>query len=356
MNKAEVIKGLNMAIEGLTTLRNAISEADEAMNAPVESKTTKKSAPAKTTPVAKKEEAPVEAGSEQYNKSDLVAMKYNDFKKLAAQLGVDCKGTRDEIMARVEALGVVVDDGEGEAPVAEKKSAPAKKADKTTSKSGKPAPVGKANAKKADDDGADEFDEQAEAIASETDTADIIEALKDVGVKANKLNYKKQLASALREGKLTIDTEDGGDKGTEEAGGDEAEFDADSYFEEYDLSEANVPDNMSKARAEAVQTKVQEILDAVQNEELTSDEIIDFLQNNASQEEINLLGDEYTEDDLLKLYIEVNKHFIDDEGEVHEPGEGYVINENGFCCGQPLKFDKKTKTLMCEHCGAEYEA
>ena len=35
-----------------------------------------------------------------FDEEQLRNMKYNDFKKFAASLGVDCKGTRDEIMAR----------------------------------------------------------------------------------------------------------------------------------------------------------------------------------------------------------------------------------------------------------------
>lgn len=360
MNKAEIIKGLNTVIEGLTALRTAI-DSEDAMNAPTSAptkttaKATAKVAP-KSTPVKAESETPSTDG-QTYNRSDLVNMKYNDFKKLAASLGVDCKGTRDEIMSRVEALGVVTDDG-GEAQTTEKKSAPTAKAAKAATKSDKPTTVGKVNAKKADDNGADEFDEQAEAIASETDTADIISALADVGVKASKLNYKKKLAEALREGKLQLDDEgeeDGGEDDTADASA-EGEFSADSYFADYDLSEVNDPNGMTAERLAAVQEKVGAILEAVKNSELTSDDIVDYLQNNAEQADLDLLGDEYTEDDLLALYIEVAKHFIDNDGEEHEPGEPYEIGEQNFCCGQPLKYDKKTKKFMCEHCGTDYEA
>ena len=87
-------------------------------------------------------------------------MKYNEFKKLASSLGVDCKGTRDEIMARVVALGVVTDAEESaeEAPVEKKESKP------VAGKSNKSASVGKGGLKKADAPTTDEFDAQADTI------------------------------------------------------------------------------------------------------------------------------------------------------------------------------------------------
>lgn len=354
MNKAEIIKGINMAIEGLETLRNAINDEDNA-----EAKTT---APAKTvtkpatkavakTPVKKEADTEATGDGQTFTTAELSGMKYNEFKKLASSLGVDCKGTRDEIMARVVALGVVTD-ADAEAGAEE---APVKKEDKKpVGKSNKSASVGKIGAKKADTASKDEFDEKAEEIAKSTPVEDIISALKDVDVKANKLNYKTQLAKALREGLLSVGDDD------EEAGGDDEatgeEMTAESYFEQYDLSGANSPDTMSEERATACAEKQEAILNAVAEGELTSDDIIDFLQNNAEQEELDLLGDEYDENDLVQLYIEVSKHFIDDEGEEHEPGEAYTIGETPFCCGQPLAYDESTSKFLCSHCAGEYEA
>ena len=61
-------------------------------------------------------------------------------------------------------------------------------------------------------------------------------------------------------------------------------------------------------------------------------------------------------DDFIKLYMELHKRFIDNDGEAHEPSDPYEVGEEDFCCGHPLKYMKKTKKYVCEHCGAEYEA
>lgn len=349
MNNAKVIEAINMLIEGLESLRDAVGTEKNEEAAPVAKKAVAKKdvtkSVGKPAPVSNEDES--DADGETYTRAELEGMKYNDFKKTAAKLGVDCKGTREDIMKRIEALGVIVD-GEGDA------EAPVKKADskKTVAKSGKSL------AKKEDaKSGKDEFDEQAEEIAKDTSAEDIIAALKDVGVKATKLNYRKELAKALREGLIDLE-EDGDEDSDVESGADDgdSEFSADSYFQDYDLSESNIPDEMTEERAAAVQEKVASILVSVESGDLKSDDIIDYLQNNASQEELDLLGDDYTEDDVLALYIEVAKHFIDNDGEEHEPGEPYEIGDKNFCCGHELKYDKKTKQYICEHCTTSYEA
>lgn len=354
MNKAEIIKGINMAIEGLSTLRDAIDSEEKSGG-----KVAPATAPAKTAKpaiggkgkVATKTSAPApaEKSGDTYTVAELEGMKYNEFKKLASSLGVDCKGTRAEIMARVVETGVVSDAEGGEAKMEEKTSAPAK----AVGKSNKPASVGKANTKKAPAPAKkDKFDEQAEAVIAETPAEDIIEALAGVGIKATKLNYKKQLVIALREGKLEL----GEDDGEETSAEGEEDLVAEDYYKEYDLHEANDPDNMTEERSAACIEKQNSILEAVANGELSGDEIAEYLQTVATQEELDLLGDEYTDIDLVKLYIEVAKHFIDDEGEEHEPGEPYNVSEVPFCCGQPLAYDEATGKYLCSHCAAEYEA
>ena len=215
--------------------------------------------------------------------------------------------------------------------------------------------MGKGGLKKADAPTTDEFDAQAEEIAKETSVKDIIDALKGVGVKATKLDYKKKLAGALRDGLIAVGEEEA-EAGEAEAESDGEEVSAETYFGNYDVYEVNDPDKMGEARATACAEKQGAILEAVAESNITSDDIIDFLQNNATQEELDLLGDEYTEDDLIQLYIEVSKHFIDEDGEEHEPGEAYMIGEDAYCCGMPLAYDEATGKFLCSHCAGEYDA
>ena len=354
MNNAEIIKGIELTIEGLTTIKNALMVADEAI-APA-SKTVEKREKAQkeepmNPPVDETEGSAEEAVTGKFSVEQLKSMKYNDFKKLAASLGVKCTGTRDEIMERILSLDVTVTpDGAEVSEPAEDDSAEEK-----PTKSDKPARSKKLGKKEADESAKDEFDEQAEEIAKDTDVEDIISALADVNVKATKKNAVVKLAYALREGLIELDDEDEEESNTEanEAGD---EITADSYFPELDPNGYNDPEEMSEERAEAIEAKMDEILTAYSDGSLTEEDVASYVEDNATEAEIELLGDDYDGEDILKLYMELIKRTIDNDGEEHEQGEPYEVADKDVCCGHELKYVKKSKKYICEHCGTEYEA
>lgn len=364
MNNAEVIKGIEMTINGLTAIKNALgAEKTESVS------------PAKVeTPVT---DVPVTADGvlsvEQMN-----AMKYNEFKKYAASLGVKCTGTRDEIMNRILAL-----DG-AEAPVMnEPVEEVAEVADETETKSDRPASGKRKLAKKTDEPTKDEFDEQAEKIASDTEIEDIIEALADVDVKATKKNAIEKLAQALRDGLIEVDddedededdqtedtadeddaedaedeTDDGEDEDDDSEDEDEEDIEADSYFSQYDPNGFNDPEGMSDERKEAIVEKMDEILTAISEDKLSIDDISTYLEEHCTQDELDLLGEDYSDEDLVMFYMEMIKRTIDNDGDEHTESEDpYEVGEHDMCCGHKLKYVKKTKKYICEVCGAEYEA
>ena len=355
MNNAEIIRGINMTIEGLTLIKSALSAessapvAEDIIPAPAEA------------PVAETSVAPVSIDVETLKK-----MKYNEFKKYASSLGVKCTGTRDEIMERILALDSAPAEEEDVKSLAE---APAEEA------SDKPARSKKVAKKTPAEPARDEFDEQAEAIAEDTDVEDIIEALADVDIKATKKNAVSKLAEALRRGLIELDDDDEEEVEDEETEEEEYEdeeteesdeeveddeegvdYSADSYFPEFDPEGINNPEEMSDERREAVESMMDSIIEDFSNDALTQDDIDDFLENFADHDEIDLLGDEPTFDGTMQLYMEMRKRFIDNDGEAHEPSDPYEVGDRDMCCGHELKYIKKTKKYVCEHCGAEYEA
>lgn len=348
MNNAEIIKGINTTIEGLETIKKALmSEADAEEKKATKSKVMEE--PKEEVAKEVKEET-TEAGG--YTVEELKGMKYNDFKKLASKLGVKCTGTRDEIMERILALNGQSEEEIEAVEQEEKEEAP--------SKSDKSAGGKKLGKKKDDEPTTDEFDEQAEEIAKDTPLEDIISALADVDIKANKKNAVQKLAEALREGLIELDDEadeesEAGVDDSEEAG-EEEEISATSYFEEFDPDGYNNPDDMTEERAEAIESKMDEILTSYADGTLTDEDISSYVEDNATESEIDLLGDDYTEEDILKLYMELIKRTIDNDGEEHEQGEPYEVADKDVCCGHALKYSKKTKKYICEHCGEEYEA
>lgn len=356
MNNAEIIKGLDLAIEGLTTIKNALVGAM--------TNTTEDVAP-KSKSVERREkiqkEEPINPPTEEaednvvvgkFSVEQLKGMKYNEFKKLASSLGVKCTGTRDEIMERILALDVTVtaDSCEVSEPVEEDKA--------EETKSDKPARGKKVAKKEADEPTRDEFDEQAEEIAKETPVEDIIVALKDVEIKATKKNAVQKLAEALRLGLIELDDEEEEEEVVEETteDGDDEEITAESYFPQFDPKGYNNPEDMTEERAEAIEAKMDEVLTAYSEGELTDDDVASYVEDNATEAEIDLLGDEYDDEDILKLYMELVKRTIDNDGEEHEQGEPYEVADKDVCCGHELKYVKKTKRYICEHCGEEYEA
>lgn len=364
MNITEIIKGIDYTIEGLNQIKDALmaEETPVADATPVKSKSQAKKE-VKEEAVEETSEATVMTGK--FDVEELKAMKYNEFKKLAATLGVKCTGTRDEIMERILALDVTVDatDEEVAEDVAEEEAVEEKPA-KKESKSDKPAKGKKLGKKETDEPARDEFDEQAEAIAKETPVEDIIEALADVEVKATKKNAVEKLAYALREGLIEMeddeeDEEEEDEEVTEDVADeddDEEEISADSYFSEYDPNGFNDPEEMTEERKEAIEEKMDEILTNISEGKLKMDEIESYLEDNCTEEEIELLGDDYDDDEVIKLYMEMIKRTISDEGEEVEPAEPYEIGEHNMCCGHELKYVKKTKNYVCSQCGGEYEA
>lgn len=365
MNIAEIIKGIDYTIEGLNQIKDALV-AEEVVGA--SEPETPKTKGAKNAPVVEEVvETPdevmteLEGASCQFDVEQLKSMKYNEFKKFAASLGVKCTGTRDEILERILALDVTIAGGE---VTVEAEPEVEEVAEEAPTKSDKPAKGKKFAKKEADEPARDEFDEQAEEIAKDTAVEDIIEALAEVEIKATKKNAVQKLAEALREGLIALDDEEEDEEEVEEVADEAPEADdedgeeisAESYFPEYDPKGYNDPENMSEERAEAIVAKMDEVLTAYSEGELTEEEITSYIEDNASEAEIELLGEDYSEEDLLKMFMELVKRTIDNEGEEHEQGEPYEVADKDVCCGHELKYIKKSKKYVCEHCGTEYEA
>ena len=375
----ELIKGIDIVINGLTVIKNALTAEDVPVPESI-NKVVVQSEPVavEATPVVTSEPIKISSNSDDavdiggYTKREIKDMKYNDFKKFAASLGVKCTGTRSEIMARILALaptgGTEEDVVTTESVVDEEPdmSEVTADADKKSNKLG-------ASKRKVVDEAPelDEFDKQAREIADDTPIEDIIEALADVGIKATKKNAIEKLAHALREGLIEADEDEDSEEDLEEdentvdeeetvdetEDGDEVEIEADSYFKQFDPKGYNDPDSMTEERHEAIVEKMDYILTDVSEENLTIEDIEKYIENHATDEEIELLGDEYTEDEQLMLYMELVKRTIDNDGEEHtEEEDPYEVGEHDMCCGHELKYVKKTKRYICEHCGTEYEA
>ena len=59
----------------------------------------------------------------------------------------------------------------------------------------------------------------------------------------------------------------------------------------------NNPEDMTEERAEAIEAKMDEVLTAYSEGELTDDDVASYVEDNATEAEIDLLGDEYDDED-----------------------------------------------------------
>ena len=375
MKNERIIEGLNVIIEGATILRDELAGGVEKRNA-VESKSaTRRQAVQKEQPAMNEPEETEATVEGKFSREQLMSMKFNELKKLGASVGVSCKGTRDEIVERMLQVTVTatVENDEAEP---EKTEAPAKD-------DGKVVPINKKKgglkkSAKTEEPEEEEVDDQYIQMATEAtedmSAKEIIEYLAefDIEAKGKKSDVVKVLAKAIADGIVQLE-DDYEDESEEEADVEETtaeaeeetaedededgeEFNEESYFPEYDPEGVNNPDGMSEERAEAVKSMMADIIEGVENDTITEEDIQTFLETYASEEELEALGDDYQFEDLVAMYCEVKKRFIDDDGEEHEAGDPYEIDEENYCCGRKLKYEKKSKKFICENCGEEYEA
>ena len=376
MKNERIIEGLNAIIEGATILRDELAGGAEKRNA-VESKSaTRKQAVQKEQPAMNEPEEteaiPVEG---KFSREQLMSMKFNELKKLGASVGVSCKGTRDEIVERMLQVTVTATVENDEAESEETDEAPAKDDGKVVSINKKKGGLKKSA--KTEEPEEEEVDEQYIQMATEAtedmSAKEIIEYLAefDIEAKGKKSDVVKVLAKAIADGIVQLEDDDEEDDSEEEADVEETtaeaeeetaededgeEFNEESYFPEYDPEGVNNSEGMSEERAEAVKSMMADIIEGVENDTITEEDIQTFLETYASEEELEALGDDYQFEDLVAMYCEVKKRFIDDDGEEHEAGDPYEIDEENYCCGRKLKYEKKSKKFICENCGEEYEA
>lgn len=355
MNKAKVIEALNMTIAGLTILRDEIeTDGDKSM----------KSAPAKeeksnvipmNRPVEKEDSGEIITG--RFSKEDLDAMKYNDLKKLGASLGVKCTGTRDQITERILAVDVEVE------PESVEEEAPQEEAPKSAEKK----KIGKKAKKEepAEDEVDEEYMEYATELAEDMSADEIKEALEEAGVKVKSKKKDvlvKELAKALAKG--LIEVEDDGEEeseGDDEIEGEEAvEVDAFTWYEDLDPNGYNDPDKMTDTRTQACLEIAENALEQIKNGETEYDDVVEYINTYATEEDIELMGEEPNDFMVTAMFLELLKRTVDDDGDVHDPSDPYEVTLGkktlNMCCGHELKYDKGTKNYICEVCGEEYEA
>ena len=299
----------------------------------------------------------------------LESLSIAELRKMAKELGLDTKGKKVDIIARIEALNepveenveevveevietpeVEVDDVEDEVLIEDEDDAEEEYEEEEY---------------EDDEEEADEDDEEPsdlELLKAELEDYSL-EELKEVlesvelSTKGKKQALISRIIQAVEDGIIAygddeeeIEVEDDLDElvtdedeiEVEEVTDEEESDEEEDYEDEEEEEELTV--------REQAQAEIEErILEDYENGDLTDKQITKFLNeySNGTFKTVNKKRS-------LNKYIEIMTELVDEDGDVVELGEPYYVGDDvAFCCGAELK--EVDGDFYCEICGNEYE-
>lgn len=286
----------------------------------------------------RKEREEAEVLPEEITEESLAEVSYNGLKKLAKDLGVSASGDREtltaNILASVSGDEVEEDEEDSEEEVTSSEEE-----------------IEDAEFSEEDEDNEDEEEEDSLAEQIEQATKDMtVEELADllVSYKLPAKGKRQALIDAIIKG-----VEDGiiefntGDDVDEEEDEEEEEIeDTETVEEEVDEEEV---DDSPRGKA------VQELKDSIEAEfeegSISRKDLITYINKRMGTKNRMKTVDDA---DLLAKYCELQATLIDDEGDLHEEKEPYVLNDEYHCCGEVLQKDEDGD-LVCPICGTCYD-
>ena len=353
MNKLDALKSIAEGINALIALEvgNAIPVSEE----PKQKDEPKKSKVASLA--EKKAEKKVEEKKEEV---DVDSMDYRQLKSYAAEIGVKAKGTKGQLLKAVKDF--LANGGEDAEEEVEEK--PAKKPARGVASM-------KAKRKAEEEEESEENDSESEeedttvvrntekeverAIKEQELTDDDLrDILKDLGLstKGGHEVLVSKLADAVDAGELSLD-DDEVEEETDEAEETESEKedveDEEEEEEEEESEEDDEETEITAERKQAVDDFTAETTEAFENEELSVEDMRDFIKDFGEK-----ISKKASDKEVLDKYIECASMLIDDEGNTVEEG-AYMLNGVPFCCGHALEISEDETSGKCSICGEEYE-
>ena len=295
----------------------------------------------------------------------LESLSIAELRKMAKELGLDTKGKKVDIIARIEALNEPVEENVEEvvAEVIETPEVEEVEVDDVEDE-----------VLIEDEDDAEEEYEEEEADEDDEEPSELellkaeledysLEELKEVlesvelSTKGKKQALISRIIQAVEDGIIAygdeeeeIEVEDDLDElvtdedeiEVEEVTDEEESDDEEDYEDEEEEEELTV--------REQAQAEIEErILEDYENGDLTDKQITKFLNeySNGTFKTVNKKRS-------LNKYIEIMTELVDEDGDVVELGEPYYVGDDvAFCCGAELK--EVDGDFYCEICGNEYE-
>ena len=341
MNKLDALKSIAEGINALIDLEigNAIPVSEE----PKKEDEPKKSKVASLA--EKKAEKKVEEKKEEVG---IDSMDYRQLKSYAAEIGVKAKGTKGQLLKAVKDF--LANGGEDAEEEVEEKSAKKPARGVASMKAKKKTEEVEEEEESEEDDSEEEnttIKEVERAIKEQELTDDDLrDILKDLGLstKGGHEVLVSKLADAVDAGELSLDDDDEVEEETDEAEETESEKE-DVEDEEEDAEEAEI----TAERKQAVDDFTAETTEAFENEELSVEDMRDFIKDFGEK-----ISKKASDEEVLAKYIECASMLIDDEGNTVEEG-AYMLNGVPFCCGHALEISEDETSGKCSICGEEYE-
>lgn len=282
----------------------------------------------------RKEREEAEVLPEEITEESLAEVSYNGLKKLAKDLGVSASGDREtltaNILASVSGDEVEEDEEDSEEEVTSNEEE-----------------IEDAEFSEEDEDNEDEEEEDSLAEQIEQATKDMtVEELADLLVsyelpaKGKRQALIDAIIKGVEDGIIEFNTGDDVDEEEEEID------DAETVEEEVDEEEV---DDSPRGKA------VQELKDSIEAEfeegSISRKDLITYINKRMGTKNRMKTVDDA---DLLAKYCELQATLIDDEGDLHEEKEPYVLNDEYHCCGEVLQKDEDGD-LVCPICGTCYD-
>lgn len=306
MMNEKILEGLKMIKEGICLI---LDEADNQPVAAVPSETTEEVSPTAET-------------------SNLEDMSYTELKKLAKEMGLPARGSRDELLARIrDNQGTSVDEAEEDEEDISEDAVP-------------------------DEEEEDPVYASVLEAVEDMSNEDIADILADAGIsaKGKREALIDKLVNAVKDGLIEFEDsdEDSDEEDAEEPATEEP------VDEDEDNDDINNLDNpaMTEERKDAIIAEDKKIRKQFKSGKLTRKVAVKFLQEFYDTEDSL---EDMTDEEVLDTYIDAVCRMIDDEGNLVEEG-AYELNGEPACCGRHLTYSEDTGVYVCEHCGTEYEA
>lgn len=284
----------------------------------------------------RKEREEAEVLPEEITEESLAEVSYNGLKKLAKDLGVSASGDRETLTANILA-SVSEDEVEEE-----------EDSDEEVTSSEEEIEDAEFSEEEEDEDNEEEEDSLAEQIEQATkdmtveELADLLVSYK-LPAKGKRQALIDAIIKGVEDGIIEFNT--GDDVDEEEDEDDEEE--TDEVTEEVEDEEE--VDDSPRGKA------VQELKDSIEAEfeegSISRKDLITYINKRMGTKNRMKTVDDA---DLLAKYCELQATLIDDEGDLHEEKEPYVLNDEYHCCGEVLQKDEDGD-LVCPICGTCYD-